>query len=282
MYKLLIPTDFSQNAWNAVKYGMDLFKYEACEIFIMHAYADEVFQLDPFMEPAQLKEVQNRILKQANSELASIEKQLKSFSPNPRHKILTIAEFGSLIDEANDLVELENIDLIIMGTRGKAGDKKLTFGSNTLQVMKYVKCPVLAIPENYNDINPVNILFPSDLMIPYKKRELKLVRKLAKRYAAMIHLLYVSGSNRLSLRQQNNKAFIDSIFTGVDADFEHITGNDTTEAINNFIEEKNIDLLVMVNSRHSYLESVLYDSKIEKIGLEVQIPFLVLQNLPRN
>lgn len=282
MYKLLIPTDFSQNALNAIKYGMELFKYETCEIYIMHAYADEVFQLDPFMEPTQLKEVQKRILKQVNIELASIEKQVRSFSPNPRHEVFPIANFGSLIDEANDIVEFENIDLIIMGTRGKAGDKKLTFGSNTLQVMKYVKCPVLAVPENYNDIHPVHILFPSDFMIPYKRRELKLVCNLSKSYAAMIHLLYVSGSNRLSLRQQNNKAFIDSVFTGVDADFEHITGNDIAEAINNFIEEKNIDLLVMVNSRHSYLESVLFDSKIEKIGLEVQIPFLVLQNLPRN
>lgn len=282
MYKLLIPTDFSQNALNAIKYGMELFKYETCEIYIMHAYADEVFQLDPFMEPTQLKEVQKRILKQVNIELASIEKQVRSFSPNPRHEVFSIANFGSLIDEANDIVEFENIDLIIMGTRGKAGDKKLTFGSNTLQVMKYVKCPVLAVPENYNDIHPVHILFPSDFMIPYKRRELKLVCNLSKSYAAMIHLLYVSGSNRLSLRQQNNKAFIDSVFTGVDADFEHITGNDIAEAINNFIEEKNIDLLVMVNSRHSYLESVLFDSKIEKIGLEVQIPFLVLQNLPRN
>ncbi len=282
MYKLLIPTDFSQNAWNAIRYGMELFKYETCEIFIMHAYADEVFQLDPFMEPHQLKEVQKRILRQVNSELASIEKQLKSLSPNPRHKILSIAEFGSLIDEANDLVELENIDLIIMGTRGKAGDKKLTFGSNTLQVMKYVKCPVLAVPESYNEINPVHILFPSDLMIPYKKRELKLVLKLAKRYEAKIDLLYVSGSNKLSLRQQKNKSFIDSILSGVNVDFEHVPGSDIAEAINKFIEKEDIDLLIMVNSRHSYLESVLYDSKIEKIGLEVQIPFLVLQNLPRN
>ena len=40
-------------------------------------------------------------------------------------------------------------------------------------------------------------------------------------------------------------------------------------------------MLVMVNTRHSYLENILYQSTIEKIGLKIDIPFLVLQNLPR-
>ncbi len=282
MYKLLIPTDFSENALNAIKYGMELFKYEICEFYIMHAYADEVFQLDPFMEPPQLKEVKNRILEQVNLKLASLEKQIISFSPNPNHKISTIAKFGSLIEEANDFAEFENIDLIIMGTRGKTGDKKLTFGSNTLQVMKYVKCPVLAIPENYKEIHPVDILFPSDFLLPYKRRELKLISDLAKRLKVKIHLMYVSCNNGLSLRQKNNKAFFDSVFSGVEFDFIHIHGSDITGAINDYIEKNKPDMLIMVNSRHSYLESILYDSKIEKIGLEVQIPFFVLQNLPRH
>ncbi len=56
---------------------------------------------------------------------------------------------------------------------------------------------------------------------------------------------------------------------------------DVTKAINVFIIENPIDMLVMVNTRHSYLENILYQSTIEKIGLHIDIPFLVLQNLPR-
>ena len=57
--------------------------------------------------------------------------------------------------------------------------------------------------------------------------------------------------------------------------------NGITNSINKIIKEDAIDLLVMVNQRHSYLEHILYNSTIEKIGLEIQIPFLVLQNLHR-
>ena len=281
MFKLLIPTDFSENAMNAIKYGLELFKYEICEVYIMHAYADEVFQLDPFMAPAQLDEVKKRILKKVNSELNNSEEQIKSFSPNPQHTVFSIAKFGSLIDEANDLVELKNIDLLIMGTRGKTGDKKLTFGSNTLQVIKYVKCPVLAVPDTYHDMHPRNILFSTDFLLPYKRREIKLLCNLAKSYAAFLHLVYISGNKDLSLRQQNNKAFFESIATGIEMDFEKVQGNDITETINGYLQKNEIDLLVMVNSRHSYLESILYTSTIEKIGLEIQIPFLVLQNVQR-
>ena len=40
-------------------------------------------------------------------------------------------------------------------------------------------------------------------------------------------------------------------------------------------------MLVMVNTRHSYLENILYTSTIQKIGLHIKIPFMVFQNLPR-
>ena len=54
-----------------------------------------------------------------------------------------------LIVTANHIVERDNIDVVIMGTKGETNRKEITFGSNTLQVIKYVKCPVLAIPDDF-------------------------------------------------------------------------------------------------------------------------------------
>lgn len=282
MRKIVIPTDFSENAFNAAGYTLELFKYFKCEVFIVHAYADEVYDQEALKERSDIEEIKHAKLEKSDETLHSIKAELTNRFGNPKHRCHIISKFGSLVDVVNDIVEHENIDLVAMGTRGKTNDRELTFGSHTLQVIKYVKCPVLAIPENYEGIHPKNLLFPTDYILPYKQRELKLVATMAERITTAIHCLYISNFRELSNRQQDNKAFLEFAFKNNQLSFHQEVGEDITESINRFIDKFDIDILVMVNSRHSFLENILYTSTIEKIGLTIKIPFLVLQNLQRH
>lgn len=281
MRKILIPTDFSDNAMNAIKYATELFKHGPTEIYLLHAFSDSVYEDKARLADAVFEELQEKALQKAKENLEETRKQILGFSPNPKHTLHTIAEFGLLVDSVNDWVEKENIDVVVMGTKGETADKKITFGSNTLQVIKYVKCPVLAIPAVYGDVHPKNLLFPTDYLLPYKRRELKLVSTIAKCFATKVDFLYVSKFPTLSLRQQDNRKFLEAAFCDNQINFHQKGGTNVTKAINTFIIENPIDMLVMVNTRHSYLENILYQSTIEKIGLKIDIPFLVLQNLPR-
>ncbi|MDY8134912.1 universal stress protein [Aquimarina sp. 2201CG5-10] len=281
MRKILIPTDFSENAMNAIHFALELFKYERYEFLIFHAYADEVYDDNTVVSRNTLEKLKKSIHEKSNEELKKILVNINKVSPNPRHQYKTISVFGTLIDVANDLVDQKNIDIIIMGTKGKTNDQKLTFGSNTFQVLRYVKCPVLTIPEKSSYKKPKQIVFPTDYRLPYKRRELKLLSTLTISFRSKINLLYITRFTNLSLRQQDNKAFLESCFPNTE--LVHITEKaDTIVAgINKFIKTQSADMLVMVNSRHSYLESMLYQSKIDSIGLNIKIPFLVLQNLQR-
>ena len=281
MRKILIPTDFSENAMNAVRYATELFKYERSEIYLLHAFSDSVYEDKARLADALFEDLKQQARDKAADSLEQTRKELFSFSPNPKHTIHTVAEFGFLVDSVNDWVERENIDVVVMGTKGETADKKITFGSNTLQIIKYVKCPVLAIPAVYADVHPKNLLFPTDYLLPYKRRELKLVSRIAKCFVSKVDFLYVSKFPTLSLRQQDNKNFLETAFSENKTTFHQEAQTDITKAINTFIIENPIDMLVMVNTRHSYLENILYQSTIEKIGLKIDIPFLVLQNLPR-
>lgn len=281
MRKIVIPTDFSENALNAAKYALELFKYFKCEVFIVHAFADEVYDTKAMMMRSVFEEVKKEIQKNSEEALEKIKSDVIKHFNNPKHQIYTVSVFGSLVDVVNDLVEKENMDFVAMGTKGKTNDRKITFGSNTLQVIKYVKSPVLAVPEKYHDILPKNILFPSDYMLPFKQRELKFVGTMAQRITATINCLHISNFDELSNRQQDNRAFLEFAFQNNKLAILKVVGKDITNTINQFIEEYDIDMLVMVNSRHSYMENILYTSAIEKIGLNIKIPFLVLQNLQR-
>lgn len=279
MHKILIPTDFSGNAMNAIKYALELFKYEKSEFYILHAFADEVYDNNTILTRALFEEFRDTIKKKSDKQLEEILLIIRELSPNPRHTYEVISKFGSLIDEVNDFVDKENIDVIVMGTRGSTDNRSIDFGSNTIQVMKYVKCPVLAVPKAFAQLQLTRILYPTNYQLPYKRRELKLVSTLAKSFTAKITFLYISKFKDLSFRQQDNVAYLKNILKDNSLNFITAYGEDLIKVINEEIEKEKIDMLVMVNSRKSYLESLLYPSTVQKIGLQIQIPFLVLQNL---
>ena len=186
MRKILVPTDFSENAMNALKYALELFKYDISEFFIMHAYQDEIYADESLLTQETLDKVTQITSDRSQEQLDKILKQIREISPNPRHEFIIVSTNSMLMEETDRIVDDENIDIIIMGTRGKTNDRKLTFGSHTLQVLKYVKCPVLAIPEHYKYTQPKHVLFPTNYMIPYKRRELKLLCDMVSPYRAVI------------------------------------------------------------------------------------------------
>ena len=281
MRKILVPTDFSDNAMNAIQYALELFKYERSDFFIMHAYQDEIYADTSLLSQETLEKITQIISDKSQKQLENTLKKIKKISPNPRHKHKIISANSMLMDEADKIVDEENIDIIVMGTRGETDDRKLTFGSHTLQVLKYVQCPVLAIPANYKYTQPKHILFPTDYMIPYKRRELKLLCEMASPYRAVIDMLYISKSEKLSLRQEDNREFINENLCKNSINFKTVNNKNITNAIYTYIKENKIDMLVMVNTRHSFLESILFQSTIDKMSLHLDIPFLALQNISR-
>lgn len=281
MRKILLPTDFSANAFNALKYAVSLFKYEKSEFYLLHAYADEVYSNEAALTEDQFEEKKANAKKNSKSQLKEILAAIKELSPNPKHQFFIKSSYGLLVDKANDLINIENIDVAVMGTRGKTNEKSLTYGTNTIQVMKYVQCPVLCIPENYVYKTPKQILFPTNFLIPYQRRELKLVADMARSYRSEIHMLYISKFPINSYRQKDNQSFLKEQFKDDVFNFHRADEGDKTEVILKHLDFMNIDLLVMVRSRHTYLENIIQASTIDKIGLQPKIPFLVLQNYHR-
>ncbi|MDH3699270.1 MAG: universal stress protein [Flavobacteriaceae bacterium] len=279
--KIVIPTDFSANAFNALSYATQLFKYQRCDFYLLHAYADEVYDLKGSATRSELDDTKEVVYQKTKRALRAEIRKIRDQSPNPKHNFEAIAAFGTLTDEINDLVNQFNLDLAIMGTRGETNDRTITFGSNTLQVLKYVQCPVLAIPEGYQFHAPRELLFPSNYLTPYKRRELKLLCELSGSYRANIHMLYIDPTEKLSLRQEDNLRFLKENLKKAELSCETTKEKDKTIAITKYIVHNDIDMLVMVNTRHSHFEDMIHKSTIDQIGLHLKVPLLVLQNLSR-
>ncbi|WP_299667825.1 universal stress protein [uncultured Polaribacter sp.] len=282
MKKIVLPTDFSQTAMNAIRYAAKLFENDFCRFYILHAYQQDIYESGILVTKETFSEVAKTANQNSLVQLRKVLKQIKQHAPNPKHNYKIISADNILVDEVDKIVEERDIDIIVMGTRGKTNDKKLTFGSHTLQVLKYVKCPVLVIPQDYEYTAPKKVVFSTDFSMPYQKRELLFLSELISGYQSQIAVLYVSEMKKLSLREEKNKHFIEENFNTKNTSFITIDGKNVVKTINSYIKNHTPDLLVMINRRHSFLENILFQDTINKIGLTITIPFLVLQNIRRN
>ncbi|MFI0431102.1 universal stress protein [Mariniflexile sp. HMF6888] len=281
MLSILLPTDFSENSMNAVKYALEFFKHQKVDFFFMHAYQNDFYNHEELASREVFDDILEKVKNQSQKSLENLLETVKKMTSNSRFTFHAISAYNTLVDEANLIADSKKIDLIVMGTKGKSDERHIIFGSHTFQVLKYVKCPVLAIPSNYTNTQPKHILFPTDYLIPYKHRELKLLCDLAVSNKSIIDVLYISKSDKLSLRQEDNQAFIKETICKTKIVFHIEHSKKITETIQNYIKTHAIDMLVMVNTQHSFLEDMLFPSNIDIVSVDLKIPLLALQNATR-
>ena len=206
---------------------------------------------------------------------ALLHKILATFN-NPNHFFTQIVSFNALIPEINQLFKGNVMELIIMGTKGASGLKEILFGSNTVHVLKNVKCPVLAIPSNYTFEKPNEILFPSDYKINFQEKHMQPILDIAKSYHSKVNILNIGIDFDLSDNQKQNCNKLETFFKDIAHEFYNVNDHTVPEAIAKFQLKYNINLLVMINNKHTIFENLLFKSNIKQIGFHLNVPFLVI------
>ena len=233
MKNILLPTDFSENSWNAIKYALKLYKHEACTFYIFHTYTPIIYTIDyMLMAPAQFG-LTDPIEDAAKESLRKlVQKISNTFGSNSNHKFETIARFDTLVSGIRDLTQKFKFHLIVMGTKGATGAKEVLFGSQTVQVFNTIKCPILAIPSDFDYDAPHEILFPTDLEINFENVHLDVLKALATSNNSRMHVLHVSNGYELTKSKFENQNQLATLFNGASYLFHEMSAMEITDAIN--------------------------------------------------
>ena len=277
MKHILLPTDFSDNSWNAIVYAIKLFKKETCTFYLLNTYTPIIYNVEYVLGyPAQFG-LGDAIRNASQENLKEmVERISETFKDNSKHTFRTLARFNTLVSGIKEFLLDNKTDLIIMGTKGATGAKEVLFGSNTVHVFKEIKCPVLAIPSDFEFEKPHEILFPTDLEVDYNAFQLDILKQLAKANNARINALHVSTGYDLTDKQINNQLELENQFKTISYLFHHYKSMNVTEAIDRFQIKSKINLITMINNKHSFFENLFFRSTLNQIGFNLNVPFLVL------
>lgn len=278
MQRILLPTDFSDNSLEAIRYALLVFKDVKCTFYLLHTYIPPVYNAEYLIgSPGQIG-LGDVMQETSITQLEKLKTRLENQYENSKHTFIVHTAFNTLLGEISETVATEGIDLIIMGTKGATGAKEILFGTNTVHVIKKSKCPVIAVPPKYEYEAPKEILFPTDYEIEYKKETIESLLAIARQHKSRVNVMHVHAGYDLNIVQEKHKAKLEKLLGAISL-FHEVPDNGIIAAVNEFQLKTSINLLVMIQNKHTFLERLFIEPVIKKIGFHITAPFMVLPHL---
>lgn len=274
---VLIPTDFSENSHNAIRYALDYFADIPVNFYILHVSKvtpvvaeieqEGVFELAPEMQTIQ-------------SAAALLKEEIKScqlFSKNTQHNFFSLHEDLNLVESIRKHLVEKEIDYILMGTQGLSKVNGNELGSNTCDVITKIKCPVLVVPENARFSSITNTAFVTDYNCIYRNKVISTLAETLDLHKSPLRVLHIKSQNTgLNSSQIDNKGFLHSFFKETKHSFHFVENKILERGIHEFVETWDIGLVAIVAKNLNFIQRLLLRPATENINYQLEVPFLVI------
>lgn len=201
MKKILVPTDFSDQAENALKVAAQLAKKFNSEIFLLHMLELPMELVDPVQGSSSHNLPESIFfMKLAHQRF----KKLMSRPYLDGIKVYETVQFYQAFDGIMEVSKEKNCDLIVMGSHGASGFKEMFIGSNTEKVVRSSTIPVLVIKKDHPEFKIENFVFASD-GDTVNKHTLKNAKSFAEKLGAKLHLLFINTPNNFLTTEDAHK-----------------------------------------------------------------------------
>lgn len=239
MNKILVPTDFSEQAENALKVAAMLAKSNNAEICLMHMMEIPMQEVDAVNAQSDVPEVLF-FMKLARQKFETLLNSdfLKGIIVTETVK--TNISFEQINAASTEL----GADLIVMGSHGASGIKEMFVGSNAEKVVRTSEIPVLVIKNKHETFKISDFVFASDFKNDNRETYNRAI-KFAEAFGAKVHLLLVNTANNF-ITSAEAKTRINDFISG--QSFKNYTVtvyNDVSaeQGILNFAKEIDADLI---------------------------------------
>ena len=277
MNRILVPTDFSNIAANALNVALDIAEKSNAEIYLLNVIEPVV---DAGFSASGTLDFQYTITEEDRYiyELHTVnEKKLAAFAA--RYARDSVDIFPTIaIDKVGDgvlgFIKKYKIDFVVMGTSGENTFEEYFIGNHTEQVMREANRPILTIRNQVENFKMENVVIATDLKTNASECMSHLV-KIFNDLKPKIHLLHISKSNNIAVKETDeklsqfaNKYQLDNYTSNV------IRHNNLKMGIQRFASEMKADMIVTFTHGRKGFAHFLKGSISEDLVRQSKVPVL--------
>lgn len=257
MHRVIIPIDFSETSLNAARYAAAMLAGKDDTTAILYHNYESHDDIDV-----------------SHNYQESLKKEF--ISMGVKNVELESEMGGDLIDNISRMAHTLRATLVLMGITGKSAVRQAMFGSNTLKLIDRNLYPVMIIPPDatYKGIN--NVAFASDLKNVEVTTPAPLITSVLEIFNPKLHIVHVNKDIYVSVPAEieEEKQKLLGMFSNFKTECYFITMNDFFQAMDNFINDYKIDVLITIPKHQSNSTSIFKSSHTKKLAYHSQIPIL--------
>jgi nucleotide-binding universal stress UspA family protein len=271
MKTIIVPTDFSPIATNAMNFAADMALNINASLMLLHVYQVPVSMTDVPVVLVSAEELR----KSSEAKLQEI-KAAMSHITSGKIKVYTEARLGDVSDELEDVCKHIQPFAVIMGTRGTTGVERVLFGSTTLTAIRHLKWPVIVVPpgkEYGTGIKKIGFACDFDKVV--ETTPIEFIKNMVKEFGAELHVLNVDHEGKhFKPETPEESLMLHTLLQDLNPNYHFIDHVDIEDGINEFVEENNIDLLITIPKKHKLLDSLFKHSSTKQLVTQSHVPVM--------
>lgn len=273
MKKILVPTDFSDNAHNALHYATFIADKLKAQIIVFNFFKIPISSGDVPIDPSLIEELENESI----DTLQTLKKDVLEKHPGLDIKCISSSGLDNEVNEICEISDSNKVDLVVMGTKGASGITKAVIGSNAAHVIDNSNCPVLAVPEFAVFKGIKKIIYATDFNTSDYK-SIHFLKELASDFAAELIIVHIADEHHSVIHEADQlEQFKQDLskYTSIDKiTFEMIAGIDIPERLNKLIEETGADIISMSTRKRNLFQRLFDRSMTKKMAYHTHVPLL--------
>ncbi len=271
MISVLVPTDFSKNAYHALKYAVSMINGKSIHVILLNTY-----QLLPSTSEMFIS-IDDILLKNSEKGLSKEIESVKTEFPNKNFSYDLISLNGSLKHGINQVIKEHNVDIVMMGTSGATGLEKLFIGSNASDIIKAIGKPVLILPDEESIKKLDKIVLAIDYKESVDSKMMESLRIMASINNSHIHIISIVLEGKSEeIMKISNRAAICNELKNFSHSYNLIEGSNVVESINNFVLQNKANMLAVIPHKVGFFESFFHKSVSKELVLRAQIPMMAM------
>jgi nucleotide-binding universal stress UspA family protein len=259
MNTVIVPIDFSETSLHAARFAADfLAGTQGINIILYHS----------FSKAAELATVEQNLDELKNELLRDNVLQVE-----------TLAHQGdNFVEELNRAVRHKGADLVIMGITGRNAIAQVFIGSNTLKFAETKACPVLIVPEKSQYRPLKNVMLASDFKNALNTTPSVPIKNVLNVVRPNLHIVNVDPEHYIALTDsyEKEKQDLKQMFEEYHPEFYFMRLYDVDDALNFFAEEKNIDMIIVVQQNQNFMQKLFKRSRTRSLSYQSNVPILVV------